>query len=145
MKINIGNTNSPSNKLVKNFTISLSLNGNFRNESEIVNPTILIETNQNISNYNYLQIPDFNRYYYITSLKVIRSNLYEIKAHCDVLNSFKNEINKNKAIVLRQENNFNLLLNDNVFKCKQNPRIYYKKFPNSMGEYCFILTVAGGY
>lgn len=145
IKINIGNTNSPSNLIMKQFTKVLELNGVLRQETELINPIITIETLSDISKFNYIQIPTFNRYYYITSLKVIRTNLYEIKCHCDVLNSFSSEILKNKAIVLRQENNFNLLLNDNIFKCKQNPRIYYRRFPNSMNNFNFILTVAGGY
>lgn len=143
--ISIGKNSSPANKITKTYTQVLSLSGNLKNESEIINPTILIETSSaDIFKCNYMQISNFNRSYFITSIKLIRNNIYEISAHCDVLSSFANEIKSNRALIVRQENDFNLLLNDDVFKCKQNSRIYYKKFPSKLGQYSFVLVVAGG-
>lgn len=143
--ISIGKNSSPANKITKTYTQVLSLSGNLKNESEIINPTILIETSSaDIFKCNYMQISNFNRSYFITSIKLIRNNIYEISAHCDVLSSFANEIKSNTAMIVRQENDFNLLLNDDVFKCKQNSRIYYKKFPSQLGQYNFVLVVAGG-
>lgn len=143
--ISIGKNSSPANKITKTYTQVLSLSGNLKNESEIINPTILIETSSaDIFKCNYMQIPNFNRSYFITSIKLIRNNIYEISAHCDVLSSFASEIKSNTAMIVRQENDFNLLLNDDVFKCKQNSRIYYKKFPSQLGQYNFVLVVAGG-
>lgn len=143
--ISIGKNSSPANKITKTYTQVLSLSGNLKNESEIINPTILIETSSaDIFKCNYMQIPNFNRSYFITSIKSIRTNIYEISAHCDVLSSFASEIKSNTAMIVRQENDFNLLLNDDVFKCKQNSRIYYKKFPSQLGQYNFVLVVAGG-
>ena len=92
-----------------------------------------------------MQIPTFGRSYFITSIKSVRNGIFEVTGHCDVLSSFYSEIIKNKAIILRQEHKFNLLLNDDVFKCKQNARVQYKAFPSQLGAYNFILTVAGGH
>lgn len=143
--ISIGKNSSPANKITKTYTQVLSLSGNLKNESEIINPTILIETSSaDIFKCNYMQISNFNRSYFITSIKLIRNNIYEISAHCDVLSSFASEIKSNTAMIVRQENDFNLLLNDDVFKCKQNSRMYYKKFPSQLGQYNFVLVVAGG-
>lgn len=143
--ISIGKNSSPVNKITKTYTQVLSLSGTLKNESEIINPTILIETSSaDIFKCNYMQIPNFNRSYFITSIKSIRTNIYEISAHCDVLSSFASEIKSNTAMIVRQENDFNLLLNDDVFKCKQNSRMYYKKFPSQLGQYNFVLVVAGG-
>mgnify|MGYP007115355942 CR=1 FL=1 len=143
--IDIGKSTSPVNALTKNFTSVISLSGTLKNETEIVNPTIIIETNSaDIFKCNYMQISEFKRSYFITSIKSIRNKIFEIEAHCDVLSSFAGEIKSNKAIILRQENDFNLLLNDDVFKCKQNSRIYYKKFPSQLGQYSYILVTAGG-
>lgn len=137
--------NSPMNKIAKSLTTISTISGNLRNESELVNPTIIIQDSGTIKSCNYLTIKEFNRSYFITSIKSIRTNVYEIEAHCDVLSSFASEILNNNAIVLRQENNFNLLLNDNVFKCKQNSRVQYKAFPSQLGNFNYILTVAGGH
>lgn len=144
--ISIGKNSSAVNALEKTYTEKLSLSGTLRNESEISDPTIIIETSSTeIFTCNYMKIPTFGRSYFITKIKSLRTNLYEITAHCDVLSSFTSEIKNNYAVVLRQENNFNLLLNDDVFKCKQNPRIVYKKFPSQLGQFNYILTVAGGH
>lgn len=144
--IAIGKMSSPANKLTKNFTVKQTLSGTLRNESEIIDPTIIINTTSaDIFLCNYMQISTFGRSYFITSIKSIRNGVYEIQGHCDVLSSFASEIRANNAIILRQEHNFNLLLNDDVFKCKQNARVQYKKFPSQLGDFNYILTVAGGY
>lgn len=144
--IAIGKMSSPANKLTKNFTVKQTLSGTLRNESEIIDPTIIINTTSaDIFLCNYMQISTFGRSYFITSIKSIRNGVYEVQGHCDVLSSFASEIRANNAIILRQEHNFNLLLNDDVFKCKQNARIQYKKFPSQLGDFNYILTVAGGY
>ena len=146
--IEIGKISSPTNSIKKNFTSKQTISGTLRNESEILNPTIIIQSSsalENLFKCNYMKIADFGRCYFITSVKCIRTFVYEVQAHCDVLSSFASEILTNEAIVLRQENNFNLLLNDDVFKCKQNSRVYYKKFPSGLGNYNYILTVAGGH
>lgn len=140
----LGKNTSPSNSLNKTITVVTTLTGNLRNETEIINPIILIESTENIHTCNYLSISAFSRYYFITSIKLIRSGLYEIKAHCDVLYSFREEILSNKCQILRQENNFNLLLSDDVFKCKQNNKVVHRKFPSQLGQFNYILTVAGG-
>lgn len=144
----VGKTDSPINALTKNFKQKQYLTGTLRNESEIMNPTIIIQSSsalENLFKCNYLIIDDFGRKYFITSVKCIRTFVYEVQAHCDVLSSFASEIKANNAIILRQEHNFNLLLNDDVFKCKQNARVYYRKFPSQLGHYNYILTVAGGH
>ena len=144
--VNLGKMTSPVNSMQKGFTSKISLSGTLRNESEIIDPTIIINTSSaDIFLCNYMQIPTFGRSYFITSIKSVRNGIFEVTGHCDVLSSFDSEIIKNKAIILRQEHKFNLLLNDDVFKCKQNARVQYKAFPSQLGAYNFILTVAGGH
>ena len=144
--INLGKTDSPANSLNKMFNSKISLTGTLRNESEIIDPTIIINTSSaDIFLCNYMKIPTFGRSYFITSIKSIRNGVYEVQGHCDVLSSFASEIRANNAIILRQEHKFNLLLNDDVFKCKQNARVQYKSFPSQLGAFNYILVVAGGY
>ena len=144
--VNLGKMTSPVNSMQKGFTSKISLSGTLRNESEIIDPTIIINTSSaDIFLCNYMQIPTFGRSYFITSIKSVRNGIFEVTGHCDVLSSFYSEIIKNKAIILRQEHKFNLLLNDDVFKCKQNARVQYKRFPSQLGAFNYILVVAGGY
>ena len=137
--------NSPINKIGKNITNIIELNGSLRNEIEILNPEILIETSEeNIKDANYLSIPSLNRKYFIQEIESYRSGIWIIKAHIDVLDTYSSEIKNTEAVVLRQENIFNLLVNDGVFKCKQNSRIVHRVFPSGLGAFNYVLLTQGG-
>lgn len=137
--------NSPLNKMGKNVSTIVSLSGTIKDESQILKPEILIETTAaNIKSANYLTISEFGRKYYIEEIESIRNNLWLIRAHVDVLDTYQDAIKSNTAVILRQENNFNLLLNDGVFKCQQNPQIVHREFPSGLGAFNYILITSGG-
>lgn len=136
---------SPLNKMGKDIETIVNVSGTLKNESDMIHPEIFIEaTSANIKSANYLTISEFGRKYFIEDIQSVRNNLWLIRAHVDVIDSFENEIKSNTAVVLRQENNFNTLLNDGVFKCLQNPRITYKNFPSGLGQFNYILITQGG-
>lgn len=134
---------SPLNKMDKSVSTVVTLNGSLRNETEVVNPRILIEADV-FPDANYLTITEFKRSYFIEDVRSVRNKIWEVIAHSDPLSSFKSEIRSNTALILRQENNFDLYLNDGVFKCKQNSRVEYQTFPNGFDNFNFILLAAGG-
>ena len=94
--------NSPMNKVTKTLETIETLSGTLRDSSELVNPVIIIQNTGNVKLCNYLTISEFGRSYFITSIKSLRNNMFEIEAHCDVLSSFASEIKTNTAIVLRR-------------------------------------------
>ena len=98
MKITLYTNNSEKNKLEKNLANAKEFSGNLREESSIVNPSILIQT-ENPSSFNYAYIPEFKRYYFITDAISVRTNIWRISLHCDVLMSFKDSI-KSTSIIL---------------------------------------------
>lgn len=122
-----------------------ALTGNLRAASSIIDPVILIEAELTSFQSNYIYIADFGRYYYITNIISKQTNLWEIHCHVDVLMSFKDEIRQQKAIVARQEAQYNLMLDDGVFMCYQNPKIQTKLFSNAtpFETQEFVLVVAG--
>lgn len=75
----------------KSLSNGLTLTGSLRNESSVINPTILIETT-NPSAYNYAYIPEFGRYYFITDMVSVRTNLWRVSMSVDVLMSFAQSI-----------------------------------------------------
>lgn len=138
------NNSSPLNKIGKTTTTIKSLSGELRNETDIVNPEILVEaTKADFINCNYCTITEFGRSYHVQEIESIRNDLILLKLHVDVLDSFASKILNNTCVILRQENQFNLLLNDGVFKCKQNPRIFYRDFPSGLGSFHYILIAQG--
>lgn len=95
-------------------TEQIRVAGNLRDISDVINPSITFEcTDDKILKSNYVYIPAFNRYYFINSITSVRTNLWRVNLHCDVLYSFRNDVLQIKAIIDRQENNFNRYLIDN--------------------------------
>ena len=68
-----------------------TVTGSLRGESSIINPSFLIETT-NPSGYNYCYIAEFGRYYFITDITSVRTDIWRIDCAVDVLMSFKNQI-----------------------------------------------------
>lgn len=135
---------SENNRLDKEIQNLFNFSGTLKNESSIIDPTILIEISaDSLKECNYMTISTFGRSYFVTNIKSIRSNLTEITAHCDVISSFKSELKECEGIVLRQEKTFNTYLDDGSFKLYQNPKIVTKNFPNGFNTMQLILTVAG--
>ena len=145
MDIKIYNNTSEKVKVGKTLTNVRDISGELKEACDIINPVIII-SGENLSSYNYLYIPIFNRYYFITDIKVIRNNLWEISCHCDVLETYKNEIKKQKAIIARQENEYNLYLNDPEWKIYTNKQVLTRIFPNGFNDTGnYYMTVVGGY
>lgn len=131
-----------------------SITGEVLFDLSILNPKILIETDSDISRYNYLYIPLFHRYYFITDIIGKEANFWEISAKVDVLMSWKSEILQLAAIVKRSESLYNMYIDDGSLIANQDKKIYvlgftnsegYSNFQNSDGSYNdnFILTVSG--
>ena len=141
--ISLQNNSSPINKIGKAISTITTVSGDLKNESDVIRPEILIESDSSILSANYMTIDTFHRKYFIEEIQSVRTNLWLVKAHVDVLETYASQILSNTAVVLRQENNFNLLLNDGVFKCKQDPRISYIKFSSGLGDFNYILITQG--
>lgn len=90
-----------------------------------------------------MYIAAFNRYYFITDIVSVSTGIAEIKAHVDVLTSFADGILANRGIVARQENIWNLYINDGAFRVYQNPMVLTKPFPSGFNTMEFVLAVAG--
>ena len=74
MQIKFYYNSSEKNKINKSISRELTMDGNLRDECSVINPTILVE-HSNLSNYNYVYIPEFKRYYFITEMTIVRNNL----------------------------------------------------------------------
>lgn len=136
--------NSERNKLEKDTETITTLSGVLKEGTSIIDPVILFQGEvQDFRKANYMYIQAFQRYYFINNMRSIRNDLWEISAHVDVLNSFKNQINNCRGIVKRSKNKWNLYLNDGSFKVYQNPKVLAKKFPSGFSTYEFVLAVAG--
>lgn len=96
--------NSSDNRCInKKIKQILSLSGNLKNESSVMNPTVIIQTN--IIDFNYLYIQEFKRYYYVDNITILRTNLIQVDASVDVLMSNKDVIKYLPCLVERVNDN----------------------------------------
>ena len=127
----------------KTKTIS-TVSGTLKDSTSIIDPVITIECAlADVVGCNYISIPKFNRLYFVNNIRSVGQGLVEFSCHVDVLSSFADEIRKNDAIVKRQENKWNLYLNDGTFKVYQNPLVLTRAFPSGFSTQEFVLAVAG--
>ena len=136
--------NEPMNKISKTPTSLFTLTGDLKEESSIVDPVIIIESESPIS-ANYAYIAEFNRYYYIRNIENVASKLWRITMHTDVLKTFSEGILNSPCIVAKSSSKFNLYLNDADYKCQQNDIVMSQVFPsgfNIAGSY-YVITCLG--
>ena len=138
--------NSASNVADKDFTTLDTLTGTLRNETSVTDPTIRIEANVNdIAECNYFYIPQFHRYYFATDIRSVRNGIVEINGHTDVLTTALKlgSLSDCMGITKRQQNNWNLNINDGIFKVYQDPVITTELLPSGFSSYSYVLAVAG--
>jgi hypothetical protein len=141
--IEIYRNQSDERKVEKELIDKTELTGTFRNESSIYNPVVRVQWTQSANKINYMYIPAYDRYYYITDIVRVRDEIVDIKGRTDVLMSFKDEILNMTGIVKRSANKWNLYLDDGSLKVYNNPMISTKEFPSGFTAREFILAVAG--
>ena len=138
--------NNLSDKIVvdKNITQQGSdVTGTLREDCSIIDPVIKMSA---VGTYlltsNYAYITEFARYYYITNIVCV-GDLFEVHMHVDVLMSFRGDIRTNNAVISRQERNYNLYLQDGVFKTYSQPHYEIKQFGTGFTDFQFVFCVAG--
>ena len=87
------------------------LDGALREGTNLVAPTILIYY-EKFPDFNYVYIAPFKRYYYVSTIDIVRTNLYEISLGIDVLMTYREGIYNLQAFVERNQFNNNPMLVD---------------------------------
>lgn len=135
---------SEPNKVGKQLSNVATFTGTLREAANVCDPTILVEGDvSQVINCNYMYVEEFRRYYFITGIAVTSNELFAVSGHVDVLESYQEQIRGLSGIIRRQENSYNLYLDDGIFKCYQNPHIVLKKFPYAFSTYSWVLVIAG--
>lgn len=125
-----------------------SLVGALREECSMLTPSIVYQS-ENVPTFNYVYIPIFNRYYFVTSLSSVSKNVWRMELNCDVLMTYKNEILLLQGVIGRQEIDFNPLLVDNELPTQNNPIVEVIDIPSdafntqSDAGHNFLMTVIG--
>lgn len=92
---------SDERQIYKELTGETVIPGTLRDESSIISPVIMFES-EDIMRFNFCYIPRFQRYYFIRNVESYRDGLWVVTMECDVLMSFKNDIAKCQVVVDKQ-------------------------------------------
>lgn len=144
MDIILYTNNSPDNYVNKQLALVGAINGSLVNESNIVRPTIRIE-NSNLPTFNYCYIAAFHRYYYLTEIRAVRTNIWDIMLKSDVLMSF--DISNVSGVLVETSEQLSYVnyLPSRHFINRVKDKTDIIQFPQGLlenGEY--ILLTAGG-
>lgn len=123
---------SPVNKFDKTFdSDTASFDVVLKENTDVFKPTFVLQTSgDKLWNFNYIDGSAFSgRQYFITDVRSIGHNRFEIDAKTDVLSTWKSEIRSNSAVIRRQEGLFNLYLDDPEFHVYNNVNIQTIRFP----------------
>lgn len=149
MAVTIDLMNNASKDIVVNKSLSTiaSLSGDFRATVDALRPTIIVD-GAVASNVNYAYIPDFGRYYYVTDRQELTKDLTELSLYTDVLKSFATQLANASGIVKRNENNYDMYLDDNKIPISARKAIAIRRFsgtsPFGATARSISLTVFGG-
>ena len=143
MQIKLYKNLSEVNTIGKSLTEESERNGTLKDGCSVLSPSVVL-TGENLSGFNYAYIPQFSRYYFIKEITSVKSGLWEISMRVDVLETYKDSIKANTAIIKRQEKIWDMYINDEKFKAESTNKTATIMFPqNHFNTVNFILTVAG--
>lgn len=144
MTIELYNNASDEEHLVKSITLADTLTGSLRGPADIMQPDILIDGSGSLDpTINYARIIDWGRYYYIRSKESYRTGGTILHLEGDPCMTFANNIKALSGIIKRQENDWNLYINDGSFITYANDKYYAKNFPSGLSGASYILVTAG--
>lgn len=166
---------SEQNKVNKDLSEIIKLEGSLLESSSVINPSIQIYlTGERISGYvvednkeyvvyngvkltfdsfiyekvltaNYAKMADFNRYYFITDIISVRRNIWRIELQVDVLMSYKADFLKLKAFIGRNEFNYVMDAVDDLRDFHYPKTILYDQIINVDGAEIDEFTIYGSY
>ena len=84
-----------SNRVINKTPISTPaiLNINLKRDTDIIRPIILLsKTDIDFKQYNYAEIVELNRYYFISHIESVNNLIDKLYLECDVLETYKHDI-----------------------------------------------------
>ena len=113
-----------------------------KEQTDVTNITLRIQTTDNLSGYNYAYVSEYGRYYFIDKIETTPTGYWVLSCRCDVLMSFRTQLLELKGTVTRSESLFNGYLMDSQYKSYAYRNIVTKTFPNAVAnDTCILMTV----
>lgn len=143
MTVDVYKNSSPNNYVTKSIAMVDNLECNLKQNCDILNPKLEVY-GTNALNANYMWIPLFSRYYFITKIITENIDTLLVEGHVDVLMSFQSAILGAQGIIARQEKIYNGYLYDRKMRKLAYPRIQTKKFDTAFDNNYTVVLIASG-
>lgn len=144
MTIDLYTMTSENERITKELGTATTVNGNLLEDTSITDIVLEIEYTPS-TNFNYLYVTELNRYYYIKNITITSNQTMLLTCHCDVLMTYRDAILGHSAVIERQENRYNLYLDDSMYRAYQDKKIQFKKLSGAMPTpRCFLMVNGGG-
>ena len=114
-------------------TADMIISGVLREASSLIHPSITF-TSDIIPTFNYVYIPIFNRYYYVTDITSIKNKLWQMSLTVDVLMTYKEALLACTGYIDRNENEYNGLIPDNMISLEKGETIETAFVTNELFE-----------
>lgn len=100
MIIKLFNTTDSNNTIGKTLTDEQTFDVTFKDTFDILNPIVVLKSDVPILK-NYAYIPEFGRYYFVTSIHIQPNKIHKLFLECDMLETYKDDILASKGLVTR--------------------------------------------
>lgn len=146
MELRIFVVEDGDNVINKTMADVISININLKRDVDISNPSIILldGIGVNYSAFNYAQIVELDRYYFVENVQRLNSKMIQMDMRCDVLETYKADILASMARFYRNiksgdylETNIDYSSNKVVTKFESNKSLI-------SGESSMIMSTIGG-
>lgn len=141
MNINFYNSKIKKNEVNKTLGSAIVKTCSLKDGSSIEDPVLYMEHDTNILNCNYVYIPDFGRYYFVTGREVVDHTIY-LTLHIDVLMSFKTDILSSVGTAIRS-NFYNKNIPDKMVASLPGENIQYRVLSSAFTGETYVLILGG--
>lgn len=143
MIIKLYKTLDNNNVINKELTGGVEFDIKLKENTNIIEPIIILSSSNLLVDFNYAYIPNLNRYYFIKDISINSKNVYVIYLECDVLESFKDDILNSYAYITKSDNGGNSYFNSSYeSEVKKECKVYYSDVELEL-ENTNILVVNG--
>lgn len=103
MELNLYKCSDGDNVINKTLTEKLTINITLKRDVNITAPQIILMNDNGafFNQYNYAEIPELGRFYFIDSVTSLNNKMESIALRCDVLETYKADVLASKARFMR--------------------------------------------
>ena len=141
MQVNFYNAKIKKNELNKTLGTAIVKTCSLKNGSSIEDPVLYMEHDTTLFQTNYVYIPDFGRYYFISGRELVEHTEY-ITCHVDVLKTFAADIKNSKGIATRSQF-YNRNLADKMIIPLENEKIRYRILSSPITGGTYVAIIGG--